>query len=370
MAEGADTFEACRVRYGHTQERLAREGRGRLTASRVGEAERNWAPTRDCLAEFMRWGAVAEAPLPSARKFLDRYREQSFQLTGLGGNLAELASEGGPPFVDRVAETIIAAHPYFDGILAALADGPIICPAVSEGDIERGRRDGLGSEGWGRWAAEKIGSGINPKAVTKQIGSHLARRFGNPPAEQPHNKALAEATNDALMVSGFTARGLQIDAQSIKTLLRWGSELLLFDQSRYVPAYDDCNVIWLAADVERPAAGPPSATRRGVAAHGPEVAQALIKAYREQTESSESSLDAPYLPIHRVRAQAAFESQVTRALADLVLERLADDEFPEAGVTVFLHIGTTALPNSEPAFRQHGRRRLEVTMSNKEKESK
>ena len=65
LASGADSFEHCRERYLQTQQRLEREGRGRITASRIGDAERNWAPTRDCLQELMRWGALEPARVPS-----------------------------------------------------------------------------------------------------------------------------------------------------------------------------------------------------------------------------------------------------------------------------------------------------------------
>ena len=58
IADGDATFEACRVRYGDTQRRLAQDGQGRSTAPPTGVSvrERNWAPTRDCLSEMMRLG--------------------------------------------------------------------------------------------------------------------------------------------------------------------------------------------------------------------------------------------------------------------------------------------------------------------------
>lgn len=364
IAQGAAKFEDCRIRYGHTQERLVREGRGRLTASRFAEDERNWAPTRDCLSELMRWGAVVPGELPSARVFLPRYRHVPYELTDMGRELAEFAQLDGMAFVDAVAERIIAAHPHVQTLLRSLSSGPIICPAVSEGDIERGRQERFGTAGWGRWGAERIKDGTTAETVTATIREHLDRRFGKPPVDRPTNKALAEATNDALAVAGFAARGLQTDAATIKTLLRWGSELLLFDQSRYVPWWPDCNTIWLAADIETLPDGPIRAARRGLGNNGERVARSLVQAYRSQAEKSDSSLAAPYLAIYRVRAQSAFECDVTRALVDLVLSGLAEGKYPGLGITVFLHIGTSMLPISEPAFRHHGRRRLELTMTN------
>ncbi len=364
IAGGDGTFESCRVRYANTQRRLAQEGQGRSTAPPTGvsERDRNWAPTRDCLSELMRWDAVVDKPLPSSRRFVDRYREETYELTERGMNLAELTSDNAR-FVDALSETLIGAHPYLRVLLLALRENSIQCPAISEGDVGRG----AGTRGWAAWAAERIGGETSPDAVEKEIAAHLDRRFGRPPAERPSNKALAEATNDALTVAAFAACGLRLDATTIKTLLRWGSELLLYDQSRYVPAHPDANVIWLAADLKLGPDGALVPARRGIAEHSDHVARAFPSAYREQAVRSNSSLAEPYLPVHQLRAQVALECGVTRALCDLVLSKLADGDYPELDVEVLLHIGTTALPSSEPAFRHHGRRRLDATMRSKER---
>ena len=365
IADGDATFEACRVRYGETQRRLTQEGQGRSTAppSGVSERERNWAPTRDCLSELIRWGAVVNKPLPSSRRFVDRYRGETYELTELGMNLAELPSDGSQ-FVDALSQRLIAVHPYLRSLLLALETNPIRCPAISEGDVERER---MGIRGWAEWAAVRIGGETSPDAVEKEIAAHLNRRFGNPPAGRPSNKALAETTNDALMVAAFSAYDIRFDALTIKTLLRWGSELLLYDQSRYVPVHPDANVIWLAADLGHGSNGDLLPARRGIAEYGDRVARTFPVAYRQQAGSSRSSLAEPYLPVHQLRAQVAYECAVTRTLCGLVLSRLADGEYPEVDVEVFLHIGTTGLPSSEPAFRHHGRRRLEATMRNKQR---
>ena len=189
----------------------------------------------------------------------------------------------------------------------------------------------LGIRGWAEWAAERIGGETSPDAVEKEIAAHLDRRFGNPPAERPSNKALAETMNDALMVAAFAACDVRLDATTIKTLLRWGSDLLLYDQSRYIPNHPDANVIWLAADLRRgarrrPPSGPARHRRirrpyRGRPSRSPTGTQAL---------ASSSSLAEPYLPVHQLRAQVARECAVTRALCDLVLSGLADGDYPRS----------------------------------------
>ena len=302
-------------------------------------------------------------PLPSSRAVVDRYREEKYELTALGLELAELASDG-VRFADALSQGLIAAHPYLRALLLALEKDPIRCPTISEGDLERER---LGSRGWAAWAAERIGGKTSSDIVENELTAHLDRRFGTPPTERPTNKALAETTNDAFMVAAFSACGVQLDATTIKTLLRWGSDLFLYDQSRYIPAYPESNVIWLAADLRREPDGTLLTHRRGTSDHGERVAQAFPSVYREQALASSSSLAEPYLPIHQVRAQVAYDCVVTRALCGLVLSKLADGDYPEVDVEVLLHIGTTGLPSSEPAFRHHGRRRLEITMRSRQR---
>lgn len=360
IADGMATFEDARLRYGETQKRLERQGRGRVTASRVAENERNWSPARDALAELMKIGALNSSRLPSSRQFVDAYRNAAYELTEEGRELAELARGGGVEFIDRVAALLIAAHPYLRHMLLALQDGPIVCPSVSQGDIQRGRDESYGLGGWGQWGAERIAADVDPERVARAIAEHIKRRFGSAPQERPSNKAMSEVFNDALAVVGFEARGLTLDANTIKTLMRWGGALMIFDQSRYVPEHPDANVLWLACDITTGPEGIPVPARRGLGSHGDRVARALVRAYKEQSEALDTMLEQPYLPVHEVRAQAAYETNTMRALGDLALTRMIDGPMPYVGVAVIPYIGTSSLPKSEPAFRHHGRRRLEI----------
>jgi hypothetical protein len=360
IAEGRATFEDARLRYGETQKRLERQGRGRVTASRVSEHEKNWSPATETLSELMRIGALKNARLPSARQFVDAYRTATFELTPNGDELALLAQASRGDFTDALAARLIAAHPYLRRLLFTLEDGPIVCPFVGEGDVQRGRDESFGVAGWGAWGAERIAADVDPARVAHRVAEHVKRRFGSAPQERPSNKAMSEVLTDAMAVSGFEARGLVLDANTIKTLMRWGSDLLLFDQSRYVPEHPNANTVWLACDITAGPDGHPQTARRGFAKHGTAVAKALIHAYDQQAEALDTMLDRPYLPVHTVRAQAAFETNTMRALGDLVLTQLIDGEMPEIGTNVIPYIGTSSLPRSEPAFLHHGRRRLEI----------
>ena len=65
----------------------------------------------------------------------------------------------------------------------------------------------------------------------------------------PTSKQMAEAINDAYIEAALRLCGLSIGAIDLKVMKKWGSQLMLLDESRYVPAFTGQNIIWLAADV-------------------------------------------------------------------------------------------------------------------------
>lgn len=356
LAAGADTFEECRVRYGKTTERLALEGRGRFTAPRVAEQDRNWAPTKDLLQELIRWEAILPTPLPSSRRMLGAHRDSRYELTPKGRRLADIAKASRADFTTAVSEELLAAHPYFRRLVEALRVGPVICPVPTEGDVSRGRG---GPAGWAEWAAGLIGDEADRVSIERLVREHLDRRFKKQSeGQRPTNKAIAETLTDAFAVAGFASRDIQVDGPTIKTLQRWGTELLIFDQSRYVPEFPSANVLWAACEVEPVEGGPPRVRRRGRAQFGEAVAKALVTAFDDLHDPGRGIA----VPVHRIRAQAAFRTEVTRALADLVLAGLIDGEYPELETKALAFIGSCELPNSEPAFRHRRRVRLEVQM--------
>jgi hypothetical protein len=356
---GMNTFEDCRQRYLETQQRLVLEGRGRITVSRISDDERNWSPTRDCLQELMRWGALDQGKLPSERKFVVNYRDERYSITPRGSEMAEAARRSRAEFTDAVTACVIEAHPYFSGLLTTLRDGPIVCPLVSEGDVAAGRQQGRSLEDWVEWGNARIAGEPTIELTLRELKRGLARLRGRRADDKPSNKETSQALTEGFSMAGFAARGITMDHVTIKALLQWGSELLLFDQSRWVPAHPQAAVIWGCTDVELDAPAHTVATRRGLAEYGGRVARAIVEAYREQADADASKMDSPFIPVHRVRAQAAAGTGVTRALVDRVLVDLVDGNYPEVGAHAAVFVGsTTQLPNSEPPFRYRGARRL------------
>ena len=357
------TFEQARLRYRTTVDRLFVDGVGRGTASSVDDKDRYWAPTRDVLEEAMRLEFVERQQLPSARRYLDGYRHRRYVLTALGEQAADQAESDLPAFSDELAAAVYRVHPYFRRLIRILEAAPLACPELTEGEVEESRRLGRGTEYWIDYATDRLteeGSSRPGVDIREIIVSFLRHRFGRPREGKPTNKEIKEAMNDALANAAVRLRGLSIGATDLKVLKGWGSQLRLLDQSRYVPQFEGKNVIWLAADLSND--GNLRIHRRALREYGQAVCQALVDAYRAQAVAADSGLNAPYLPIYRVRADAAFRCKVTRALVDLAIERLAVGDITSLGVQLWLHLGNTAQPPSEPVYRRGGNRRYEMTL--------
>jgi hypothetical protein len=365
LREGA-TFEGARQRYSATVEKLALQGAGRRTASRVGDRDAYWAPTAEVLLEAMRLGFVERTQVPSARRYLEAHRDREYALTTLGREVADLAQTNIAAFCDRLAVALYVAHPYFRSLIEKLQDRPIACPEVSESEVDSASREGKGTQYWTEYVAGKLsqqggpGARVNPDAIKQTIVSIVRRRFGTGADSKPASKALTQAINDAFAVAAVEAHGLPFGATDIDILKSWGSQLRVLDQSRYVPGFAGFNLIWLAADVRE--GSPASIMRRDLRQYELQIAKAIIESYRSQAEAADTTLSAPYLPIYKVRADVAFRCRVTRALVDLVIERLSDGEIADISAQVRLHLGTTQQPISEPLYRRGGDRRYELTV--------
>ena len=362
------TFEDARLRYSATVDRLVAEGLGRRTISRVGDKDKYWSPTCEVLDEAMRLGFVERQPLPSARRYLDAHRDRSHILTSLGEQAAELAEKDLAAFCDKLSEAIYRAHRYFRQLLDILKSGPLTCPEVTEGEVEEARRAKKRTEYWIEYAAKRLtpetsNSAEETEFIHSTVTAVVRRRFGRNSGKKPTGKEMAEALNDGFAEAAIGQRGLRIGATDLKILKSWGSQLRLLDQSRYVPDFYGQNVIWLAADIQ---VGSNSLIkRRRLEDHAWRVAEAVVAAYSNQARTTDSKLSAPYLPIYTVRAEAAFRCEVTRALVDLVIERLSAGKLPEVGVQIWLHLGTSRQPASEPVYRRSGSRRYEMTLQSR-----
>ena len=367
------TFEACRQRYGAVARDLAASGVGRITVSRVGDADAYWSPTQEVLDEAMRLGWVEKAPTPSARKYLDEYRDRVYTPTAAGLHAAARVDDP-VAFTDMVTAAVLNAHATMRSMLVMLKHAPLIVPEANESLLGEATKSGSSPTDWlAEWAAARINSGPTGDVVTAddvraEVTQWRTKRFGSSTADIPTRKALVDMIDDAFASVALKVRDLPVGPIAFRVAAGWGSSLRLLDQSRYVPAFEGTNVIWLACDLTEPqdeeAVVQHSADqfgserlgvgRRAMSAYGRLAAESVVAAYRRQ--APDTSMATPYLPLHVVRAEATYNAGVTRALGDMAIEALAAGRWPDLEVDVFLHGGAGAVPASEPVYQRGGRR--------------
>jgi len=378
-------FEACRQTYMSTAASLAAAGRGRAVASRVGQAEAYWAPTSDLLAEGMLLGLVDQETLPSARQYIVRHAGRVYRLTSEGEVAAELAADDAA-FTTYVVDRVLNSHPSFRAFIFALHRAPLVLPVFDVSDIESANSV---QELADRAAAEinTAGSVLTAEQVAETIRAWSRRRFeGRVDDNPPSRKARAEVVTEACAAAALEARGIGGGPSDLKNLRAWGSNFRVTDQSRYVNGAVGPFTVWLAADLDnvrpenfvdaKPTVAMAMATlivpegpgaglairRRGFAAHANAIADAVIAAYFHQAEGS--ALQAPYLPIHQVRAEAAFRCGVVRVLVDRVIEGLVNGTIVRDGFRVELRIRSDGdHPDSEPVYSRGGSPRYSMSIA-------
>jgi len=372
LAAGEDRFEDIRLRYGHTMSALAARGLARVTAPRagIGSSHRYWSSARDLIKELQTLGWVKAGPVPSTRASVDAHRDRRYSLTPAG---REVAAHAGSRVVlaDLLTDALLRAHPYFRALLKELNDGPIFCPEVGDGQVQRNS----GRRYWAEHAAELFARSdprvsLSADELDAHLASALRRRFGSRRAEglKPTAKEVAEALSDAFADASLTARGLHFGATTLDALKNWGTELRLLDQSRYVPGHEGGNLIWLTSDFRLDDDGASRARRRTFTDHSADVGAALARTYYELRErpaadGDKSKGDREYQLIHVVRAGAASATGTARELGDRALEAMASGQL-DVGVEVRLLSARAELaPRSEPMYQRGGTRALNLTMA-------
>lgn len=373
LAAGEDRFEDVRARYGQTMSTLALRGLARVTAPRagVGSNYRYWSSTRDVIKEFQTLGWIEGGlPVPSTRGSVDAHRDRRYPLTPLGRRVAEQAGSR-VVLADHLTDALLRAHPYVRTLLGQLKNGPIFCPEVGEGQVQRdaSRRH------WAEHAAELFArSDARVSLTADELESDLAsaqrRRFGSRRAEglKPTAKEVAEALSDAFADASLSARGLHFGATTLDQLKSWGTELRLLDQSRYVPGHEGGNLIWLTCHLDLDGEGGPHARRKTYSDHGMQVAQALVYTYfalreRPTDEGAAGKTERDYQPIHVVRAGAAAATGTARELGDRALEAMASGQLDAGAQVRLLSARGEVPPRSEPMYQRGGTRALTLTMT-------
>jgi hypothetical protein len=326
IAEG-ETFDDLRVRVRQVAAEIARRTGSRTPPSRVHDAYTYWNPTTDAIGELMRLGLVEHRPLPSKRESVDGYRQETYRLTTAGTDLVRESDGSESTFRRLITPRLLDRHPSFLLLCETLAREPLFIPEYTEEDLVTFRdRHASWSTALGEDAASRMTETMNAAAVSKeavvaQVKEALAKRF--PEDSDPTRESLLKTVKAGLVAAALDTRGVRMDATTFDILAKWGSQLFLLNESRYVHGVPGGRLIWLTAEITRGEAGI-QVVRRGLSEYGDAVVAAVGAAYRELADAQAAKFGGhavryPHLEIFRVRALAAFRVRVNNPVVDKVI---------------------------------------------------
>jgi hypothetical protein len=329
IGEG-ETFDALRQRLRRAAVEIARRSESRLPPSRVQDAYTLWNPTTDAIGETMRLGLVQHHPLPSKRHNVDAYRDATFTLTPVGNDLLHQARGNESAFRRLLTPRLLKEHPYFAAVCEVLAREHLFVPEYTEEDLTTLQENSpswtaaLGEDAANRMSEAMKSASVSVGLVTTQVKEALGKRF--PVGSEPTRESVLKTVKAGLVAAALETRGVRMDATTFDIIARWGNQLFLLNESRYVHGMPAGRTIWCTAEIKL-GEGEPQVKRRGLAECGEAVVSQLGAAYRHLVDARSAELGGhvvryPYLEIYRVRALTAHRVRVNNPVVDKVIAEI------------------------------------------------
>ena len=337
---------------------------GTGVVSRLHDEYTYWSPTQEAISELVRLGWMVPAPVPSSRQYVDAYRASTYELTSMGEEIAQtlLASNGAAraKYMDTLTVSLAEAHPGFAELIAVVNLQPILIPEYTQERISAlsgtgNLTDNLAADAISRMVVHWPSQVEQPIEVglAKWLDTALKRRFPRNRVRQPSQKDVLDTVDDAVLGFVVRARGINLDAISFNVCMSWASQLAVLEQSRYVEQWPG-RTVWATAQVEET-----RINRRGFDEAEGQTLLEIRNGFRALLDSSVGRASG-YVPIYRVRAQAAFAAKVNLRLVDMILERILSGNL-NAPYEVKVALGRgTPPPKSERVFTHMGRRFFEI----------
>jgi hypothetical protein len=200
---------------------------------------------------------------------------------------------------------------------------------------------------------------LTVRVVVLAIGEALERRFPRSRVPRPSQKDVLDTIDDAVLAFAAEVRQIGLDAISFNVCMSWASHLAILEQSRYVEGWRG-RTVWATSDIREH-----KIHRRGFRDTSDAVVGAVAAGFKKVADSMPEARASGFLPLFRVRAQAAFAVKVNIRLIDMVLVRLLSQELKVPYEIQVALGGGMRPPPSEPVFTYQGRRFFEIMIKEK-----
>ena len=324
-----------------------------------------WSPTQEALSELMRLGWMVQAPVPSSRQYVDAYRASTYKVTAEGEEVLQVVSTNNgvakAQYLDALTRSLAGTHPGFAQLIAVANEQPLLIPEYTQERISALNGSGALTASLARDVISRMVEHWPPDLaepiegdLAKSLDAALSRRFPKDRVRQPSQKDVLDTVDDAVLGFVAKARGIRLDPISFNVCMAWASQLAVLEQSRYVQGWPG-RTVWATAHI-----GEHGISRRGFADAEEEVVAEIRNGFRDLLESTVEGRASGYLPIYRVRAQAAFVAKANLRLVDMILERILSGRI-KASYEVKVALGRgTPPPRSERVFTHEGRRFFDI----------
>lgn len=330
-----------------------------------------WSPTQESLTELMRLDFVEPESVPSNRDQVDRHRANTYKLTAKGIDVMNKLQTNDPKarasFLDTLTTALAEIHPGFCSLIDVTNQFPLFVPEYTIDEINRLMSGGLGTQSISKDAILKMKlhwpedvSLPVANNLTTEITEWLNRRFPRTKAIKPSQKDITDTVNYAIVAFVADVRNVRLDPISFDVCMSWGIKLAVIEQSRYIEGWPG-RTIWGTFKVQDG-----SINRRGFREATNDVVDASLDGFKAVAVAMPEGRASGFLPIHKVRAQAAFKARVNLRFVDVILSEILNGNL-DAPYTIQVALGrATPPPPSEPVFVFQGRRFFYILISDKE----
>jgi hypothetical protein len=289
----------------------------------------------EALKELTKLGLLEKATLPSTATSAHAHRLARYRLTDDGEAWVAAVVASRRDGYDQLASRLMAAHPQFNGFLAAVGATTnsgrqsFIIPLIRWGDVPEPRTRERHVAALAEYAArgvEAVDCGWTAteaeiaEFVTAYVDDIASRAAGR---EKPdpfgRNQSFVTACEEAMVKFAFGRAGTPIDSISVEILRRWTGTLALVNFSYHAPGPQALR-FWATATVS--SIGSRVDVQRRV---GPEWRSRVPDSLRMSFDRLRRSdpTGSLWVPIYRIRAAVCWELRIPDSEFDAaVLEML------------------------------------------------
>lgn len=344
---GGGTFDRVRSRLVEqgredSMSELGLNRTGYTTGRRLQHADAYtyWTLARDILGEFMLLGYAEDAPLPSKRESVEKYRNSTYQLTEKGKTLLDELNHDYDIFRDMLFADMYSHHYYMRLFLEKLGTTSITVPIYKLGgrvQTERQTAIDMIIEDAAKWLGEQKMDLGSIESAKKELTSYITETLRERASSTLiSNGDVVKVANDKIEQLVLRSYGLRFDTVTFDNLVNLCTQFWVVNHSFHVPSVEG-QVIFSTARIESKDKQP-IIERRRLSTVMPKIFLVIRDEF--------GALRRDFVSIHVLRAAVCHKLRINDEVFDHVLTGLYHTEYPVDYTVVLLRDLPGVIPPS------------------------